>query len=162
MTHIRIATTKPLVYQPKLDEQLTDVNETILKDAIQFIIEINITAFKNREYYPDLQLGLRVLDNIELSELVRVRGIEYVIVRGYYWSAHSNAQLTDSLTSLASDNNSHTDSQGDSQTNSLQTNTQGDGLADGLLQKLQPFEVDNELVKKFIMQHYEAKQRATT
>jgi hypothetical protein len=79
-----------------------------------------------------------VLDNIELAELVRVCGIEYVIIRGYYWTA----QQDDSLTSLTSNNNCDTDSQGGSQTN--------------------PFEVDNGLVKKFIMQHYEAKQRATT
>jgi hypothetical protein len=45
-----------------------------------------------------------------------VRGIEYVIVRGYYWF-EPNAQLTDSLASLASDNKGGTVIQSDSQTN---------------------------------------------
>jgi hypothetical protein len=141
MMRIRIPTTKPLVRQPKTDELASNYTETILKDAVQFIIEINITLPKSKKYYTDLQLGLRVLDNIELAEPVRVCDIEYEIIRDYYWASDSNGQLADSLISLTSDNKSDTDSQGDSQINS--------------------FEVDKELIKKFIMKHYELKQRAT-
>jgi hypothetical protein len=63
-----------------------------------------------------------------------------VIVRGYYWAAQDSqdGKPDDSLISLTSDNNNDTDSQ---------TN---------------PFEIDDELVKKFTLKHYQAKQKATT
>jgi hypothetical protein len=50
MTHIRIPTTEPLVLSIKMDELPNGVNETILKDAIQFIIEINITSLKSKKH----------------------------------------------------------------------------------------------------------------
>jgi hypothetical protein len=69
--HIRLPAPKRLRLEPKLDN-ITDYNETMLKDAAEFVIEITVTSLENRKCCPGSRPDLVVSDNIQLGELVRV------------------------------------------------------------------------------------------
>jgi hypothetical protein len=72
---------EPTVWRPGAD--LSNLN--------QYIVCINITKINNpRKFYEDIELGNRVVCDIELNDLIKYCQIEYEIICGLIWKDGSD------------------------------------------------------------------------